>query len=208
MKTHTLALGELGANCHILETAEKHAVAFDIGGDTDRLLAFLREQDLTLQLILLTHGHFDHINGVYDVQQATGAPVYVHALDAHMLTSAVDSLAEQVGASCFFPVRDFHTLTKATRFTVDECTITVLHTPGHTAGSVCYLCGSYLFSGDTLFCRSVGRTDFPTGSTAQMRESLHKLGALTEDYTVLPGHMQATTLAEEKAESPYLRAEH
>ena len=183
MKIHHLQLGPLRANCYIVETAPGRCVAVDIGGDSRLLLEFLKMKKLRLSKILLTHGHFDHIGGAEEVRKATGAEIYIHELDAYMLDSEAHSLANNMS----------------------ECSFRVLHTPGHTQGSVCYICGDAIFSGDTLFCCSVGRTDFPHSSSSAMMYSLNKLYHLEGDYRVYPGHNETTTLDYEREANPYMK---
>ena len=205
MKVHMLSLGPLGANCYILETDQKNAIAVDIGGDPEILLRLLRQQGLHLDRILLTHGHYDHLGGVAQVQQETGAPVYIHGDDLGMLTDEIRSLSTPMGMQGFAPVPDADTLTDGEHIRLDDVDLTVLHTPGHTPGSVCYLGNGLLLSGDTLFRQSIGRTDFPGGSMPQMRKSLTRLNGLTGDLLIYPGHNGASTLDYEKEHNPYLR---
>lgn len=206
MNIYTLPLGELGANCHIIETNRKNAIAIDIGGTPERLTDFLAEKGLTLKKILLTHGHFDHISGVAAMQEKTGADVFIHTDDLSMLTDPVTSLSS-VGTLPFCPVANAAALSEGDMITLDDCRLTVLHTPGHTAGGVCYLGADCLFTGDTLFRGAVGRTDFPTGSTKTLRASLRRLRDLTGDYTIYPGHEAGSTLAHERLTNPYLGAD-
>lgn len=205
MKVHMLSLGPLGANCYILETDQKNAIAVDIGGDPEILLRLLDQQGLHLDQILLTHGHYDHIGGVARVQQAAGVPVYIHEADLGMLTDEIRSLSTPMGMQGFDPVPDAKPLTDGAHIRLDDVDLTVLHTPGHTPGSVCYLGNGLLLSGDTLFRQSIGRTDFPGGSMPQMRSSLTRLNHLTGDLLIYPGHNGASTLDYEKEHNPYLR---
>ncbi|EWM53791.1 MBL fold metallo-hydrolase [Ruminococcus flavefaciens] len=205
MKIHHLQLGPLRANCYIVETAPGRCVAVDIGGDSRLLLEFLKMKKLRLSKILLTHGHFDHIGGVEEVRSITGAEVYIHELDAHMLTSEVHSLASDMSFVKFTPVTDWTCVYGDCYINDGELEFRVLHTPGHSQGSVCYVCGDALFSGDTLFCCSVGRTDFPHSSASAMTYSLNKLYHLDGDYKVYPGHNETTTLDYERGSNPYMK---
>ena len=205
MKIHHLQLGPLRSNCYIVETAPGRCVAIDIGGDSRLLLEFLKMKKLRLEKILLTHGHFDHIGGAEEVHQATGAEIYIHELDAHMLTSAADSLASSMSFIKFIPVTDWTCIFGDCYINDGECSFRVIHTPGHSRGSVCYVCEDVIFSGDTLFCCSIGRTDFPDSSTAAMSYSLNTLYHLEGDYKVLPGHNESTTLDYEREANPYMK---
>ncbi|MBR5683379.1 MAG: MBL fold metallo-hydrolase [Ruminococcus sp.] len=205
MKIHHLQLGPLRSNCYIVETAPGRCVAIDIGGDSRLLLEFLKMKKLRLGKILLTHGHFDHIGGAEEVHQATGAEVYIHELDAHMLTSESASLASNMSFIDFVPLTDWTCIFGDCYINDGDCSFRVLHTPGHSRGSVCYICEDVIFSGDTLFCCSVGRTDFPDSSDAAMAYSLNTLYHLQGDYKVLPGHNESTTLGYEREANPYMK---
>ncbi len=204
MKIHHLQLGELRSNCYIIETAPGQCVAVDIGGDSRMLLNYLQMKHLRLSKILLTHGHYDHVGGVAETVAATDAEVYIHSDDANMLESAAASLASLMS------VMPFHTVSKYVAVVGDSCisdgelTFRVMHTPGHTKGSVCYICDDVIFSGDTLFCCSIGRTDFPGGSVSEMRESLKSLVELEGDFKIYPGHNESSTLDYERKNNPYL----
>lgn len=205
MKIHHLQLGPLRSNCYIVETAPGRCIAVDIGGDSRLLLEFLKMKRLRLGKILLTHGHFDHIGGVEEVRKATGAEVYIHELDAHMLGSESASLASNMSFFDFEPVTDWTCIFGDCYINDGDCSFRVIHTPGHSRGSVCYLCEDVIFSGDTLFCCSVGRTDFPDSSSAAMSYSLNILYNLEGDHRVLPGHNESTTLDYEREANPYMK---
>ncbi len=202
----TLHLGALAANCHIIPCGGNACAVTDIGGDPERLLAALAQAQLQLHAILLTHGHFDHIGGVEAVRQATGAKVYIHEADAPMLTDAGLNLARHISMEPFTPVSTWETVAEGTTMQVADRTFQVLHTPGHTKGSVCYLTEDLLFSGDTLFRGSMGRTDFPGGSMQEMAQSLQRLKAYDGDLRVYPGHDAGTTLERERQTNPYMRS--
>lgn len=204
MKLHTLHLGEMGANCYLLADDNHIAAAIDIGGDPEPLLALLEQENLTLKKILLTHGHFDHIGGVAAAQAQTGAEVLIHQADRAMLTDDRKNLAGMFGDSVA-PIPNSTAFSDGDAITVGDLCFKVLHTPGHTPGSCCFLLQDQMFSGDTLFCRSIGRTDFPDGSMVKMRQSLQTLAALPGDWAVYPGHNEPTTLDRERRCNPYMR---
>ncbi|MCC8135703.1 MAG: MBL fold metallo-hydrolase [Ruminococcus sp.] len=204
MTIHHLHLGELKSNCYIVETAPERCIAVDIGGDSSMLLNFLIMKKLKLTKILLTHGHYDHINGVAEVVAKTGAEVYIHADDAYMLENASASLASSMSIMRFNPVHNYTAVFGDCYINDGNLTFHVLHTPGHSPGSVCYICEDVIFSGDTLFCCSIGRTDLPGGNINEMRSSLRKLCSLEGEYRVYPGHNDSTTLGYERECNPYL----
>ncbi|MBR6618196.1 MAG: MBL fold metallo-hydrolase [Oscillospiraceae bacterium] len=204
MKVDTLRLGELAANCHIIDCGEGICAAVDVGNDAEKLLSFLKSKNLTLGAILLTHGHYDHIGGVEEVRKATGATVYIHENDARMLEDAKLNLAAHITPLPYNQVTEYTAIQDGVEITVGSRIFKVLHTPGHTSGSVCYLTEDVMLSGDTLFCGSIGRTDLG-GDPAQMKESLRRLKALQKNYRVYTGHDYSTTLDEERMSNPYMR---
>ncbi|MBQ3885925.1 MAG: MBL fold metallo-hydrolase [Ruminococcus sp.] len=205
MKIHTLNLGELRVNCYVVETAPGRCIIVDLGGDPDYLLNFLKDHKLKLTKILITHGHFDHIGGVEEVRKKTGAEVYIHAEDAKMLTSREYSLAAGMSFIKFTPVTDWTAVLGDSCINDGDLSFKVIHTPGHSEGSVCYVCEDVIFSGDTLFRCSVGRTDFPGSNPIDMQNSLRKLDLLEGDYKVLPGHNSPTTLNFERKMNPFMK---
>lgn len=205
MNIHKLQLGELRANSYIAETGQGHCVAVDIGGDSKLLLNFLAMKKLKLTKILLTHGHFDHMGGVAEVAKATGAEVYIHKDDAYMLESSSDSLADLFSFVKFNPISEYKTVSDGDIINDYEKSFRVLHTPGHSMGSVCYICDDVIFSGDTLFCCSIGRTDYVGGDPKLMLSSLKRINELEGDYRIYPGHNDTTTLNYERGSNPYLK---
>lgn len=204
MNIITIETNAFGENCYIVASAKGNAAVIDPGGKADEILAYLKSNDLSVKKILLTHGHFDHVAAVCRLKDATGAEICIHESDGQMLTSAEQNLAAMFGES-YQPVQPDLLLRDGDKITLDELAFTVLHTPGHTPGSVCYLMDETIFSGDTLFAGSIGRTDFPGGSYSQLSGSLKRLTALEGDYAVLSGHGEQTTLEHERAANPYLR---
>ena len=205
MKVTTLMLGPIATNCYVVEPGDGSCIVLDISEEIGKLTAYLEANTLTVSAILLTHGHYDHIGGVARIQKAYQAPVYVHAADAAMLTSEKESMATWLANQPFDPVTKFQTIQDGETISIGSLSFHVLHTPGHTSGSVCYQCENVLFSGDTLFRLSRGRTDFPGGSDADMLQSLKRLYDLPGDYTVYPGHNEATTLQYERDHNPNMR---
>ncbi|MDE6784164.1 MAG: MBL fold metallo-hydrolase [Ruminococcus sp.] len=207
MNIKNLQLGEIHANCYIAVTAPEQCVAVDIGGTPRLLIEYLKMNRLKLTKILLTHGHFDHMNGVEEVRLATGAEVFIHEKDADMLSSSSLSLHAMMSIMPFNSVSEYKIIHDGDIISDGNCEFKVLHTPGHSKGSVCYICDDerVIFSGDTLFCCSVGRTDFSGSNPDDMIKSLERLYNLNGDYKVLPGHMESTTLDYERQNNPYMR---
>lgn len=204
MEMITLVLGELGTNCYLLECGENSVIAIDIGNSSEKVLDTLHEKNLDLKAILLTHGHYDHVAGVETVRAATGADVYIHELDAVMLTSASANLAEMLTAEPYQPVQVYQTVKDGEILRFDTQSVRVMHTPGHTPGGVCYFADHRMFCGDTIFKGSIGRIDLG-GNLADMKKSLRKIASLQQNYELYPGHFFPSTLAAEKLQNPYLR---
>lgn len=192
---HPLVMGAYQTNCYIIhEQHSSSCCVIDPGYNPETILDTLDALGLTLEAILLTHGHFDHVGAVRDLAADTGCQVYICAEDL--------ALPQQLTAGVLYHTQ---TYAEGTRLHLAGLDITVLQTPGHTPGSVCLVAGTLLLSGDTLFAGSCGRTDFPGGSWQQMLASLKKLAQLEGDYTVLPGHGGATTLQTERDTNPYMK---
>ena len=155
-----------------------------------------------VQAIVLTHGHFDHIGAAGELMAASGAPLLVHTADAASITSAEGSGGAPFGFHMTAPEAD-GTLAEGDDITAGALTLTVIHTPGHTPGSICLLGGDRLFSGDTLFSGSIGRTDFVGGDMAAMRRSIARLASLADTVRVYPGHGPETTIARERRINPF-----
>lgn len=200
MTVYTLPVGALGTNCYIVWDDMRRAVVIDPGDNCDAIRRVLDKEQLTLGAVLLTHAHFDHM-GAADALSAL-APVYCHALDIPALTNGTRNLSAVFGVP-LTPVKEAVALNEGDTVTVGGLCFTVLHTPGHTVGSCCFYIGDVLFAGDTLFCESIGRTDFPGGDMTAMRASLARLTALHGDTRVYPGHGEPTTIAHEKRYNPY-----
>ena len=205
MNISTLCLGELGTNCYVIETDEKNAVLIDPASDSKEIIYTLKSKGLELKKILITHGHFDHMMAVTDIVNEIDVPVYIHTDDKSCLTSTTDNLY------AYFPVSEaFKAIPKALCvnngdiIVQDELEFKVLHTPGHSKGSVCYICGDVMFSGDTLFSGSIGRTDPPFGDYSVIMKSIKKITELTTDYKIYPGHGSSTTLNNERQNNIYL----
>lgn len=195
MQYDVLPLGAYQTNCYLCWDEQTMGCAIiDPGYSPDAVLRAVEARKLQPRMILLTHGHFDHVGAVRPLYQTLNVPVYVCDKDA--------DLPEELTAGPLFYTTEYG---EGDILDLDGLTFRVLETPGHTPGSVCLLCGDGIFSGDPLFAGSCGRTDLG-GSWSQMLSSLRRLADLPGDYTVLPGHGPATTLETERRTNPYMRA--
>ncbi|WP_443965401.1 MBL fold metallo-hydrolase, partial [Ruminococcus sp.] len=175
MEYLSLMLGSLATNCYLLKLGDGKCVIVDIGEGAPVLLRRLETEKLTPCAILLTHGHFDHIAGVEQVREKFQIPVYLHALDVPMLSDRNANLAYWISDSPFQAVQAWQTVADGQTLTIAQKDFTLIHTPGHTPGSVCWKCEDLLLTGDTLFAHGYGRTDFADGSFHELKESLRAL---------------------------------
>lgn len=201
MKTITFHTTALETNTYLAINGER-AFVVDPGADADKILAAAEAEGAKIEWVLLTHAHFDHIGGVAELQRA-GAQVVLHCDDLGIVSS-FKNLAFYAGVKVEKFLPDV-TVSGGETLDVAGVKVRVIHTPGHTAGGVCYVADDIIFTGDTLFELSYGRTDFPTGSFKELKNSvLNKLFVLPGDYRLLPGHGAPTTLAFEREHNPIL----
>ena len=195
LNIRTLPLGAYQTNCYLVwEEASTSCVVIDPGYEPDAVLNEAKKLGKEIAAILLTHGHFDHVGAVRDLAAETGCPVYLHEADL--------SMPPQMTAG---PLYYTHTYGEGDFVEKAGLSFKVLHTPGHTPGSVCLCCENAMFSGDTLFWGSCGRTDLPGGSWSTIRVSLKRLATLSGDFDVYPGHGDHTTLSFERKYNPYMQ---
>ena len=185
-----MAVGQLQANCYILGSNNtKEAMVIDPGGDALRIVKEITKAGLKITRIVLTHGHFDHTDGAAELKHITKAPVYIHAADAPSLG---------------FPP-DGH-LDDGQEFNIGEYKISVIHTPGHSPGGICLFSPGAVFTGDTLFAGSIGRTDFPGGNyNSLIKCVVDKIFPLGDDLRVYPGHGPASTIGQERRSNPFFK---
>ena len=190
----TLPLGAYQTNCYLAwGEGSDDCIVIDPGYNPEIVLKKAEELGKRVDAILLTHGHFDHVGGVHGIVEITGCPVYIHEKE---LSQPEEMTAGPLHYTCTYGEGDMLSLA--------GLSVRVMHTPGHTQGSVCLLAEDTIFSGDTLFMGSMGRVDFPGGNWNQMMASLDRLKNLPGDYKVLPGHGPATKLSAERQFNPYM----
>ena len=199
MKIKVLPVGELGTNCYLLEDEDSKLCALiDPGDEAGRILEQVEKDGMQVKYILLTHGHYDHTTAVPELhEKLPEAEIYIHQADSHGAGGRLFPLASQVDDLLLYDEGDVLQL--------GGLTIEVMNTPGHSLGSVVLKVGDVLFTGDTLFAGSCGRTDLRGGNYEQMLASLKRLALLEGDYHVLPGHDVASTLERERKSNYYMK---
>ncbi|MBO8159300.1 MBL fold metallo-hydrolase [Thermosyntropha sp.] len=201
-----LEINTVGVNCYIVGCEETKEVAvIDPGGNPRAILNLLQQENLKAVYIINTHGHVDHIGGNRGVKEATGAEILIHEADAKMLTSAVANFSILFGGKITSPPADKLLKDGDIIKIGNTVELKVIHTPGHSPGSICLKTGDVIFVGDTLFQGSVGRTDFPGGSHKQLITNIkEKLLCYDDDVICYPGHGPATTIGFERTHNPFL----
>jgi hydroxyacylglutathione hydrolase len=198
MRIQTFTVGRLSTNCYVVHSQNtREAIVIDPGFDypfeDDRIFHYVDTEKLRVKFIVNTHGHSDHVSGDKALKKRYTAPVCIHEFDAYMLNETNESgLVPNVilkdGSSVEF----------------GDAKLKVIHTPGHTKGSICLLAEKLIFTGDTLFAGGIGRADFPGSSYSDMMSSLKKLQELPDNLVVYPGHGPSTTIGQEKLDNPFL----
>ena len=205
MTIQPFQIGPYGTDCYVVYEGNR-CVLIDAPFPLAKVLSFINDNDLYPEAIYLTHGHFDHIMGLDALLKEFSVPVYAHEAEREVLESAqLNSSASMLGQPYSFSGADYVTNRQELRIAGFE--IRVIYTPGHTIGGCCYYIEKEktLFSGDTLFHGSVGRTDLPTGSMGQLVSSVRdRLFVLPDDTQVYPGHMEETTIGYEKKYNPFI----
>jgi glyoxylase-like metal-dependent hydrolase (beta-lactamase superfamily II) len=202
-----LPVGPLRCNCSVIgDETTREAMVIDPGDDIQDVLALVEKHNLQVKQIVITHAHIDHVGGAMKLREATGAPILLNQND-YALLKMLEVQAAWIGMKNPGKVEIDHGLGQADTVRAGSLTADVIHTPGHTEGSVClyFPAENKLIAGDTLFAGSIGRTDLPGGSTEKIMNSLReKVMALPDDTLVVPGHGPLTTIGEERESNPFL----
>jgi len=202
-----LPVGPLQCNCSIIgDEATREAMVIDPGDDIEDILSIIAKQNLRVQQIVITHAHIDHVGGAMKLRAATGAPILLNQHD-YALLKMLDVQAAWIGMASTGSVEIDRSVSTGDKVSAGTHTAEILHTPGHTEGSIClyFAPEKKLIAGDTLFAGSIGRTDLPGGSTQKIMRSLHDtVLSLPDETEVVPGHGPLTTIGEERESNPFL----
>lgn len=205
MKYKEVVVGALETNCYLVYCEETlQCAVVDPGAEPERIFLEIAEAELKPVVIINTHGHVDHIGANRDMKDHFGVPLYIHAADSPMLGKI-----QQLELSLFLGAKDSppadHLMSDAEEIKIGNSVLRVLHTPGHSPGSVSLLGDGFLLSGDTLFFEGVGRTDLPGGSQKQLEQSLReKVMTLPDETVILPGHGPLTSVGQERVNNPFI----
>ena len=202
----TLSVAPIGTNCYIIGCQEtKEAIIIDPGGEGSRILDAVEQEQLTLKYIINTHAHFDHVGAVNDIQEKTGVPFYLHQGDEPFIEPAAFSQSLQMfGMPPMQPPKIDEYIDPEKTYKVGNISFSVLETPGHSPGGVCFLFENDVFVGDTLFAGSIGRTDLPGGDMGTLMQSIKtQLMSLNDSITVHCGHMGDTSIGNERQFNPF-----
>jgi len=207
MRIETIVVGAFDVNCLVLNGTENRAVVVDPGADAQRIAHYLREQNLTVDGWVLTHGHADHLSALAPLARQFPAPVAMHPQDAAWAFTSLNQIPPYYAVP-EAPPQGCRELLANEPLQLAGLTITILETPGHTPGCVClYMAdAATLISGDTLFAGSAGRTDLPGGHAGQLTASLKKLATLPDNCRVYPGHGPTTSIGHEKRVNPFMQS--
>lgn len=196
MLIKTLPVGQLETNCYIVSDPDTHECAvIDPGAEANTILGYIEAHTLKVRVILITHGHFDHTTSAANIGKSTGAKIYINEKDASSV----------IGSHAFRPDNSTEYYGEGDTVTMGPLVFEIMETPGHSEGSVTIKCQNALFTGDTLFKDSCGRTDLPGGNMDILLQSLRRLYNLAGDFEVYPGHMESTTLDRERRQNYYMK---
>lgn len=199
---YILTLGDYQTNTYIVSGNNQSCVLIDPGFEPHTILAKVRDLGWMVDAILLTHGHFDHVGAVEKIMALTGCDLWMHKADFSRPSDPINNYLYPLSSGKFADILFYK---ENSKIKAAGLAFSILHTPGHTPGSVCIFCEDIIFTGDTLFTGSCGRTDLPGGNGMDLRRSLNRLSSLDRQFHIYPGHGSSTTLYHEKLENPYLR---
>lgn len=206
MEVHKIEVMPLGTNCYFaFDEGTRDGIVIDPGGSSDLIMKKISELNMHVVSIVDTHGHWDHVGANDAISAQTGAPVYIHEDDADYLTDPAKNISNMMGTQAQTRQAD-HLLKEGDTVTFGGCSLQVIHTPGHTPGGICLYGHGILFCGDTLFYRSIGRTDLPGGDFQTLVASIkNKIFVLPGDTMVCPGHGMVTNVRDEINGNPFVR---
>jgi len=205
MKIKRFEVSPLFVNCYLVYDEEtKEAIVIDPGDEPDLILDFVKEEGLNLKYILCTHGHFDHIGAVREMKEGTGAEILLHEDDLEIYRHSPQLAIQYFGIEIDPQPEPDRLLKDNEIIQINNIQLKIIHTPGHSPGSISIYTNGYLFTGDTLFKGSIGRTDIPGGDFNELLNSLKKISTLPLETNVLPGHGPKTDLGTEIKTNPYL----
>ncbi|MGO1469536.1 MAG: MBL fold metallo-hydrolase [Tissierella sp.] len=205
MKIYRIPAGLYAANCYIIVDEDtKKSIIVDPGGNADDLLKFIKQNNLEMEYIVLTHGHADHIGAVIELKNDLNIPIMAHSDELELLNNSDQNLSSQMSIKPL-EIKPSILVNDGDKFNFGNIDVEIIHTPGHTEGGISLKVGNNLFAGDTLFKGSVGRSDLHGGNSSVLINSIReKLLVLNEDTIVWPGHGDSTTIGEEKLFNPFL----
>lgn len=211
MDIKTISLGVCGANCYIVSDEDKNCFVVDAPDRADVIYEYIKKSGLNLKAVFVTHAHFDHIFALNDLLEMAGndgldIKVYVHEKDESAMRDTEKNLSSNLFYNPFVFEGKSILVSDGEKINVGKFSLEIMHTPGHTSGSMCVICPDekVIFSGDTIFLESCGRVDFEGGSACDMRQSLKKIVGLPEDYRIYSGHGEYTTILHERQYNPYI----
>jgi hydroxyacylglutathione hydrolase len=206
MKIITMRVGAIQTNCYILcDEITRTAAIIDPGANCTGILAELKKVNCTAEYIILTHGHFDHTGAAKELIVATGAKLVAHQLEAEIIASATLSLHTMFTQKPYQSLVADILVAEGDSLPLGSLELKFIHTPGHTQGGCCIICGDNIFCGDTVFKENIGRTDFPTSDSNEMNRSVKRIAKIEGEYNLYPGHEEPTTLSYERKYNPYMR---
>lgn len=205
MNIKVMPLGMVQANCYIITNNQNECAIIDPGGESEKIINYLEENSITPKMILLTHGHFDHIASVWDLIEKYNLAVYINQNDLEMLQDINIALCSMT--RLYFNYKaglEYNALNDNDTVNLGELEFKLIHTPGHSKGSSCFIVDDSIFTGDTLFKGDIGRTDLYGGDYNTIKNSLKKLCKLDKNYKVYPGHGESSYLEDEIQHNPYM----